>query len=228
MFLFLYVSFAFLIGFSILQYYERKKWKLNCIYTPSERIIHWMTVGLTMGLIFTAVMNINYYSKEDIMESFDFSFPFSGLHDVDLSAQLFIARYERRIVWDHHFIMGVLLLSITLPKLFMYTFFNNKSKYVNLIFFSYFAIFITMAITGTILHLQNWMEINYDFRENARDVHHYAYYAMLAWIPIHVGYIIYKTITTKKDIIGRMIHSGKRSKEQKLEIKRSEENENQK
>jgi len=213
MFLFLYISIAVLISTLLFSYYEVKKLNNHSKkYLISERIIHWGSVFLLIGLIFTAIMNTSYYSKEDIMRTFEFSMPLVGVYDIDLSAQLFIARYERRIVWDHHFIMGVLLIALTIPRIILHIIRKNKSNYINIVFGTYIFILSILISTGFILHMGIWIDIDYDFRENCRTIHHYGYYAIMIWIVLHIVTIIYKTIKTKKDIIGNMIHGGSKGK----------------
>lgn len=208
MFLFLYFSIALLIGVFILRHYEQKK-MIPKQYLISDRLIHWGSFLLVIGLIFTAVMNVNYYSKEEIMKTFEFSMPLVGLHDVDLDGKLFIARYERRIVWDHHFIMGVMLIALTIPWIVSHIKRKNKSKFVKLTFWSYIFLISILSFTGIVLHMGNWITIDYDFREYCRDVHHWTYYGVLLWFFLHILLIVKLIIKSKKDIIGKMIHGGK-------------------
>lgn len=210
MFIFLYIALATLVFTLSLSIYERKKLQTNRKYLIAERIIHWGSFFLILGLIGTAIMNTQYYSKEAIMESFQFSMPLVNLQDVDLASQLFIARYERRIVWDHHFIMGVFALALIIPWLYLFLTKPKKpSKAMQITFWTYFSLFMTFAFTGIVLHIGNWVEVDYDFRENMRIVHHYAYYVFYAWIFAHILHVVYRTIKSKADIIGFMIHGGK-------------------
>lgn len=217
MFLFIYISVAVMIGVFALRYYEKKK-MIPKQYLISERIIHWGTLFLVLGLMFTGVMNTYYYSNPAIMKTFEFSMPLVGLHDVDLDAKLFISRYERRIVWDHHFIMGVLLLAITIPWVVSYLLRPKKSKFVKFTFWSYISIISVLMFTGIVLHLGNWIDVDYDFRENCRDVHHWFWFVMLGWFVLHIFLIISLAIKSKKDIIGKMLHGGK-------ELKKGSDNE---
>lgn len=208
MFIFLYISFALMLCVFALRYYEQKK-LIPKQYLISERIIHWGSFLLVLGLIFTAVMNVNYYSKEEIMKSFDFSMPVVGLNDVDLDSLLFIARYERRIVWDHHFIMGVMLIALTIPWIVSHMLRVKKSNFVKITFWSYVFLISILAFTGIVLHIGNWVDVDYDFRETCRDIHHYSYYGLLVWFVSHILLVVKLVIKSKKDIIGKMIHGGK-------------------
>lgn len=211
MFLFLYIAVALMLAIFSLRYYEQKK-LVPKQYLISERIIHWGTFVLVLGLFFTAIMNTNYYSRDAIMKTFEFSMPLVGLHDVDLDAKLFIARYERRIAWDHHFIMGVMLIALTIPWIISYMLRKKKSNFIKFTFWSYIALIALFTFTGLVLHMGNWIEIDYDFRERNRDFHKYGYYLMYGWFAIHIFVIIGMVLKTKMDIIGKMIHGGKELK----------------
>ena len=71
------------------------------------KINHWVLFFSFLGLVTTSLAAEFFFSKQAIMQSFEFSLGNLGIM-ISPVDQLFIARIERRITWDYHFYVGIL------------------------------------------------------------------------------------------------------------------------
>ena len=82
-------------------------------------------------------------------------------------------------LFPSHDIRGVLLLAITIPWVVSYLLRPKKSKFVKFTFWSYISIISVLMFTGIVLHMGNWIDVDYDFRENCRDVHYWFWFVCI-------------------------------------------------
>jgi len=196
------------------------------MYPLITRITHWLIVIAFMSLIFTAVMNEFWYSKEQIIESLRFSYPMLGLEDLYPDEELFIARIERRFGWLWHFWIGIFFF-INFLIMFLYSLYIKRKKnrelrnylfILALIMFSsglplFFRSFITTDFAAQDLFLYTkdgiWY-ISQGLIDLTRSIHKYTSYLFVVSVILHIINIIYKENTYNKGIVSKMINGGKK------------------
>jgi len=151
-----------------------------------KNIIHLIVVITFFMVAFSAIMNQTFYSKEAIMQTFEYSFPMIGL-DIPPTDQLFIARLERRVGWIFHF-HSALALSVSFLLLIVLSY--KKRIFLFLVLF---LILIMMFATGLILYMRSIYEIPVEYINNARVLHHYMAWGIGLAVVLHISYVIYKT-----------------------------------
>jgi len=164
------------------------------------KILHWLFLVFFLVLGFTAIMNTTFYSKEAIMETFEFSFPMVELYDVAASDKLFIARIERREGWVFHFWVGVGAFVLTLLRLY----FVRKQK-KSLLTKIFYITFIIMFLSGLPLFIRTYVEIEQSYQDIARFIHYYSSWVLVAYLVIHIGQVIYKENKKNSNSISNMM-----------------------
>ena len=169
-----------------------------------SKILHWVFVPVLLAVVFTAIMNTTFFSKEAIMESFKFSFPNVDLYEVGAADQLFIARMERRVGWVFHFWSGCVLFSIIIGR---YLSCKNKTLFQYLVYSTIFAMFLT----GMPLFIRVDIDIPMYIQDLARNIHFYfAWFFGLVCVS-HIFAVIYRENKFKENKISKHFHFKKYS-----------------
>ena len=168
------------------------------------KVLHWLFALVLLIVIFTAIMNTTFYSKEAIMETFLFSFPNIELFNVGAADQLFIARMERRAGWVFHFWSGCLLFGIILARIFTA---KNKTIFQ----WSVYLTMIVMFGTGIPLFIRVDVEIPMYIQNIARDIHFYSAWIFAVICTWHIVMVIYNENKNKSNKISKHFHFKKLS-----------------
>jgi len=169
-----------------------------------SKILHWVFVPVLLAVVFTAIMNTTFFSKEAIMESFKFSFPNVDLYEVGAADQLFIARMERRVGWVFHFWSGCVLFSIIVGR---YLSCKNKTLFQYLVYSTIFVMFLT----GMPLFIRVDVDIPMYIQDLARNIHFYSAWFFGIVCVSHIFAVIYRENKFKENKISKHFHFKKYS-----------------
>lgn len=154
------------------------------------KIVHWMLFLTFLVIAYTCIMNTTFFSKEEIMSTFDFSFPILDIYDLGAADKLFIARIERRLGWVWHFWAGVIAFVLVL-SLFIHNLKNKEMKMskgkITLYGFS-----LIMFLSGLPLYIRTFINIPQKYQDIARFIHHYSAFIVGAIIIAHIIMVVYK------------------------------------
>lgn len=169
------------------------------------KINHWLLFFTFLGLIVTSLAAEFFFSKQAIMQSFQFSFSHLGL-DVPPVDQLYIARIERRITWDWHFWIGVVFFISLCASIFRKKA-TNKTKTFSLII-------LGMHLSGTILFTSGlimFLRLYYQIDENTfallKIIHNYSKWLFIILIFVHIVIVIKLENSTHRGIISNMFRT---------------------
>lgn len=166
--------------------------------TTKDKIYHWLVFLAFMVCAYTALMNTTFYSKEAIMETFNFSFSNLGIYDIGKADQLFIARIERRVGWVFHFYAGMTLFAIMLLSLI------SRFKKLTKMYLTKYLILSTITISGIPLYIRAFIDIPMNYQNFSREIHFYTAWIVVAFVIAHVIIIIYKENTDNNNLLSNM------------------------
>lgn len=166
-----------------------------------RNIAHWLIFLLLIMIVATAVMNMTFFSKESIINTFDFSFPMVDLLEVGYADKLFIARIIRRFAWVWHFWTGVAFSSVIVLLLFHKFVYKAKSRAISSV--TYFFTFL-MLLSGLPLFLRTYYQIDIQIQDICRVVHFYSSLLFGLVIVVHIFIVIKKENTKEEGVISSM------------------------
>ncbi len=166
----------------------------------TSKLLHWVIFLCFIALGITALAANYFFSKEAIMESFNFSLPALDI-EIAPSDQLFIARVARRDTWEIHFWIGVILGIVGLVKFLLFILKQKTHKLLNS--FS-FMLIVTLLFSGLPLFLRVYFDISAEIQQVARSVHFYTVWGLVAFFLIHLICVILKENRDEGGIISNM------------------------
>lgn len=173
-----------------------------------KRILnHWFFVMSFLGLCGTALSAEFFFSKEAILESFDFSLNHLNIY-ISPVDQLYIARIARRFAWDYHFYIGV-LFSISI--LFLIFSIPTNTKSITLVLSKIIIIGsgIILSITGCLLYLRIYIQISSEVFELLKIIHNNSKWLFIAAVILHIYSVVILENRNYKGIISSMFSKGK-------------------
>ena len=174
------------------------------IYKPMDfkynKIMHWTVAILFIVVSFLAIMNTTFYSKEEIISSFDFSFQAVDLYNVGFADKLFIARIERRLGWVWHFWLGFTMSMIIIASIF----YNIKNGVASKGLIIFYSISFIMFLSGIPLYIRTFFDLSKELIDYSRFIHHYLSYIIALAVVIHIIKIIYSENKNNSSKISKM------------------------
>lgn len=174
------------------------------------KINHWVLVLSFLGLIATSLAADFFFSKQAIMESFEFSLGNLGIM-ISPVDQLFIARIERRNTWDYHFYVGIVFfISLAI------SIFRRKDKIVDNERFSktlkesiwlMYISGIVLFISGLIMYLRLYFPLEDKYFLYLKNIHNFAKWGFIYSLVFHIISVIKLENTTRKGIISNMFRA---------------------
>ena len=168
----------------------------------ASKLLHWIIFLTFLGLLLTAVSANILFSKEAIMESFNFSLPAIGV-EIAPSDQLFMARIERRFTWEIHFWLGVFLMTAVFFRFVLFLRSRKRNRFLNL--FTFFLITVIFA-SGLPLYMRIYFDIPADIQQFARDIHYYGALFTMLFVIAHIGWVIYLENGKRKGVLSSMFY----------------------
>lgn len=151
-------------------------------------IIHFIMATSFFTLLVTALTAEFLFSKEAIMESFEFSLSQIGVAITPVD-QLYVARLLRRTTWWYHFIAGIGLSVFFV----VFTVMLHKVKKRISLFHKLLGIqIVIMGVTGTLIQYRYRGWIREEWIDLLRDIHQACTYVIVGTVIYHL-IIVYKT-----------------------------------
>lgn len=174
------------------------------------KINHWVLVLSFLGLIATSLAADFFFSKQAIMQSFEFSLGNLGIM-ISPVDQLFIARIERRITWDYHFYVGILFfvsLVISIVRSKDRNLFDDKFSKVlkESIIFMYIS-GLVLFFSGLIMYLRLYFPLEDSYFSTLKNIHNIAKWSFVFFVVMHIISVIKLENSTRKGIVSNMFRA---------------------
>lgn len=169
------------------------------------KINHWVLFFSFLGLVTTSLAAEFFFSKQAIMQSFEFSLANLGIM-ISPVDQLFIARIERRNTWDYHFYVGIvffisLAISIIRSKDIITSRILKES--IRFMYISGLVLFIS----GLIMYLRLYFILEDSYFSLLKTIHNFAKWSFIVFVITHIATIIKLENTSRKGIISNMFRA---------------------
>ena len=152
----------------------------------TRKINHWLLFVAFLGLCVTALAADFFFSKEALMNSFDFS-----LSDLNITIypmdQLYIARIARRVTWDWHFYIGLIFMLSNI-----YIIVSDKRRLFNKYTSLMYVVAFVLILTGIMLYARLYIKISPETFELLKVVHNYTKWIYIATVVVHVWHVVKK------------------------------------
>lgn len=169
------------------------------------KINHWVLFISLLGLIATSLAAEFFFSKQAIMQSFQFSLAEVGV-TIPPVDQLFIARIGRRDTWDWHFWIGI-LFSIYLLISFLRKKEKRESKILNISIIGFYVSGLILFISGLYMFLRLYYQVEDSTFASLKIIHNYSKWIFLIFTIIHIYQVIKLENTTSKGVISNMFRA---------------------
>lgn len=158
----------------------------------TRRFLHLIAAFAFLFALFLALMNIYWFSKEAIIESFEFSFAFTGIQAA-YNDQFFVSRMLRREGWEWHFwvgsVMTVALIGIAIISAISK---DMMSKQLKLFSYLVLVIGLLMFTTGFPLWVRAYTDVSIEIQEFVRPIHYWSAWVFTAILATHALYYVFK------------------------------------
>lgn len=169
------------------------------------KINHWILFFSFLGLVTTSLAAEFFFSKQAIMQSFEFSLANLGIM-ISPVDQLFIARIERRNTWDYHFYVGIVFF-ISLAISIIRTKDISTSRILKeSIRFMYISGLVLFA-SGLIMYLRLYFILEDSYFSLLKTIHNFAKWSFIVFVITHIATIIKLENTSRKGIISNMFRA---------------------
>lgn len=169
------------------------------------KINHWILFFSFLGLVTTSLAAEFFFSKQAIMQSFEFSLGNLGIM-ISPVDQLFIARIERRNTWDYHFYVGIVFF-ISLAISIIRTKDISTSRILKeSIRFMYISGLVLFA-SGLIMYFRLYFILEDSYFSLLKTIHNFAKWSFIVFVITHIATIIKLENTSRKGIISNMFRA---------------------
>lgn len=169
------------------------------------KVNHWILFLSFVGLITTSLAAEYFFSKQAIMQSFQFSLSHLGI-EISPVDQLYIARIERRVTWDWHFWIGVIFFINICISVFRKRVSGNSKALRNVIFGMMASGFV-LFVSGLIMFLRLYFQLDENIFALLKVVHNYSKWIFIILVILHIVLVIKLENSTHRGIISNMFRA---------------------
>lgn len=169
------------------------------------KINHWVLFFSFLGLVTTSLAAEFFFSKQAIMQSFEFSLGNLGIM-ISPVDQLFIARIERRNTWDYHFYVGIVFfisLAISIIRTKDITTSRILKESIRFMYISGLVLFAS----GLIMYFRLYFILEDGYFSLLKTIHNFAKWSFIVFVITHIATIIKLENTSRKGIISNMFRA---------------------
>lgn len=169
------------------------------------KINHWILFFSFLGLVTTSLAAEFFFSKQAIMQSFEFSLANLGIM-ISPVDQLFIARIERRNTWDYHFYVGIVFfisLAISIIRTKDITTSRILKESIRFMYISGLVLFAS----GLIMYFRLYFILEDSYFSLLKTIHNFAKWSFIVFVITHIATIIKLENTSRKGIISNMFRA---------------------
>lgn len=187
-------------------------------YTVSFRIWHWLNAIVVLGLLGTVFLRktfLSWRTNSEILMNKLLEF------DIEITAAQakVLAKAIRAGMWEWHIILGYLLTSLVVYRVFL--FFNHSTKkerftnlslhkkIVEILYYIFYAILLFMTVSGLVLTFSEALGLSKDLVGNIKDIHEFVFQFLLYFVVIHIVGVVIAELKDEKGIVSNMM-SGER------------------
>jgi len=196
-----------------------KKW------SATFRVWHWLFALTILFMSTTVLLRETILDKETngavITENI------SMLYDVNVTKEdsIDIAKEIRRPLWQWHIYIGYLFAGLVFVRLMLFFTQSGRQNYINCdektthkkivsgIYIVFYGFSIIAALTGISIKFNELFGISEDLEHTVKEIHEFAFYAILIFIAIHVAGVVIAENSNEKGIVSDMINGGREEKE---------------
>lgn len=169
------------------------------------KINHWILFFSFLGLVTTSLAAEFFFSKQAIMQSFEFSLGNLGIM-ISPVDQLFIARIERRNTWDYHFYVGIVFFISLVISIIRTKDITTSRILKESIRFMYISGLVLFA-SGLIMYLRLYFILEDSYFSLLKTIHNFAKWSFIVFVITHIATIIKLENTSRKGIISNMFRA---------------------
>lgn len=192
-----------------------KKW------SATFRVWHWLFALTILFMSTTVLLRETILDKETngavITENI------SMLYDVNVTKEdsIDIAKEIRRPLWQWHIYIGYLFAGLVLVRLMLFFTHSGRQNYINCdektthkkivsgIYIVFYVFAVIAALTGIGIKFNELFGISGDLEHTVKEIHEFVFYAILAFMAIHIAGVVIAENSNEKGIVSDMINGGK-------------------
>jgi len=192
-----------------------KKWSLNF------RAWHWIHAIVVLGLLSTVFLRktfLSWRTNSEILTD-----KLSGI-DITVTAEQakMLAKSIRAPMWEWHILLGYALGALLLWRIALFFTNSGKQNYQNFFketlhkklvkagYIAIYAVLVFMALSGYVIHFYEVLGLSKDFAHDIKEVHEFAYNAILIFAPLHILGVFVAENMDEKGILSDMVNGGKK------------------
>lgn len=191
-----------------------KKW------SATFRIWHWLFALTILFMSTTVLLRETIMDKE--VNGAIITENISMLYDVNVTKEdsIDIAKEIRRPLWKWHILVGYLFAGLVLARMLLFLTNSGKQNYTNcdkktvhkkavgVVYLGLYGFAAIEALTGLGIKFNELIGISEDSIHALKEIHEFAFYAILAFIIVHIAGVIVAENTNEKGIVSDMINGG--------------------
>jgi cytochrome b561 len=191
-----------------------KKW------SATFRIWHWLFALTILFMSMTVLLRETILDKEQnskiIIENM------SLLYDVNVTQEdgIETAKEIRGSLWQWHIYGGYLFAGLVLARMMLFFTHSGRQNYINCdektthkkivssIYVGLYGFATLAALTGLGIKFNELFGISQELEHTIKEIHEFAFYAILAFIVIHIAGVVIAENSNEKGIISDMVNGG--------------------
>lgn len=189
-------------------------------WSATFRIWHWLFALTIIFMSITVLLRETVLDKE--VTSVIITENISTLYDVNVTQEdsIDIAKEIRRPLWKWHILVGYLFAGLVLARMLLFLTNSGKQNYINcdkktmhkkavgVTYIGLYGFAIVEALTGLGIKFNELIGISEDSVHTIKEIHEFAFYAILAFIIVHIAGVVVAENRDEKGIVSDMINGG--------------------
>ncbi|MDD5548748.1 MAG: cytochrome b/b6 domain-containing protein [Sulfurovaceae bacterium] len=192
-------------------------------WSSTFRIWHWLFALTILFMSTTVLLRDTVLDKEAngaiITENI------STLYDVNITKEdsMDVAKQMVRPLWKWHILIGYLFAGLVFARMLLFLTDSGKQNYikcdektmhkkvVGAIYLGLYGFAVIEALTGLGIKFHGLLGISEELEHTVKEIHEFAFYAILAFVIVHIAGVVIAENKDEKGIVSDMINGGKKS-----------------
>lgn len=191
-----------------------KKW------SSAFRLWHWLFVITFLFMSSTVLIRQTIMDKTAVAAIITEDLSMSDIN-ISKDDAIDIAKDIRSPLWRTHVLVGYLFAGLVVARYMLFTTKSGRRNYINCsektlhkkgvsgVYIAIYGLATALAVSGLSIKFNGKLDLSEEMVDTIKEVHEFAFYAMLALVIAHVAGVIIAELRNEKGIVSDMINGGK-------------------